>query len=145
MINDLKGLILRMARKDDLANDTGAGRYEHNIKLIPFYLYAILQQDITPYLNLPQTYTENTELWSIGLITSLFRPYSEYIQVKQKLLNALTSESYFVSAIYLVDLIMTRIFKSLKDTKHNEQLECLLNKDQLKVYIHIIFIDYGII
>ncbi len=42
MLNDLKGLLLRFSRGDDLATDTGAGRYEHNIKLIPFYLAALL-------------------------------------------------------------------------------------------------------
>jgi E3 ubiquitin-protein ligase UBR4 len=44
LLNDLKGLLLRFSRADDLATDTGAGRYEHNIKLIPILMSAIIHK-----------------------------------------------------------------------------------------------------
>jgi len=47
LINDLKGLIIRIAKLEDLSIDTGAGKYEHNIKFIPLLMNAILQFDIS--------------------------------------------------------------------------------------------------
>lgn len=33
---------MKFAKEEDLARDTGGGRYEHNIKLIPFYISTLL-------------------------------------------------------------------------------------------------------
>lgn len=51
-MNDLKGLLIRIAKLDDLSIDTGAGKYEHNIKFIPLLLNGILQFDISQYSHL---------------------------------------------------------------------------------------------
>ena len=47
LLNDLKGLILRIARQDNLSSDAGAGTYEHNLKLIPVMMSAILCYNVS--------------------------------------------------------------------------------------------------
>lgn len=42
ILNDLRSLLIKFAKEEDLARDTGAGRYEHNIKLIPFYVSTLI-------------------------------------------------------------------------------------------------------
>lgn len=49
ILNDLRFLLIKIAKKEDLSLETGGGRLIHNIKLLPILMNGILQYDIAKY------------------------------------------------------------------------------------------------
>ncbi|KAM3129132.1 hypothetical protein pb186bvf_018768 [Paramecium bursaria] len=133
--NDLKGLFLRIAKLDDLSSDTGAGKQEHNMKLIPLYICVIAQYDYSPLVQLPLQFV-NLDLLQVNIVSALFKPTEEWYQIKD-ILHSQLQEQYLKNAFYLVDLFHEHLLKFVTNkTNYREQLYTHLSTDE-QVYSQI--------
>ncbi|CAD8058639.1 unnamed protein product [Paramecium sonneborni] len=132
LLNDLKGLIFRMASQDDLSVDAGASTYEHNLKLIPVMMTAIIFCNVTQYSHLMSTQQTSFQYISIAIILALFHPYQDW----QHYLSIYTKDAnkHLLNAIKIVDIIMSYILSKVpNDSNYQKTLDKFLNQDQFDI------------
>ncbi|CAK82195.1 unnamed protein product (macronuclear) [Paramecium tetraurelia] len=134
LLNDLKGLIFRMAQQDDLSVDAGASTYEHNLKLIPIMMTAIIYCNVSQYSHLMSTQQTSFEYISIAIIVALFHPYQDW----QHYLGTYSKDAnpHLLNAIKIVDTIMVNILSKVpNDSNYQKALDKFLNQDQMDIVL----------